>query len=115
MFGFFTRRSFVDSPVPTNLTPREQEMLLDLIPRVGLNIVAEARGPVPLLTFGRRILEQLDSPPRIPLPYFSAALKRLIQRMDHERLRILSPTDLHGVGYVYNAEDPETWPVRTGR
>ena len=40
---------------------------------------------------------------------FSAALKRLIQRMGHERLRILSPTDLHGVGYVYNAEDPETW------
>ena len=83
----------------------------------GLRIVSEARGPVPLLTFGRRVLERLEttSPQRVPLPRFADALKRVIRDMQHERLRIMSPSDFPGVGYVYNAHDPETWPVRSSR
>ena len=44
---------------------------------------------------------------------FADALKRVIREMDHERLRVMSPTDFIGVGYVYNAADPETWPIRS--
>jgi len=39
----------------------------------------------------------------------------VIKEMGDERLRVLSPTDFAGVGYIYNAEDPETWPVRSSR
>ena len=112
MFRFFRRRSFVPQVDALHLSEAQQEQLLELLSQIGLNIVQEARGPVPLLVFGRRVLERLEVPPPIPLPHFSAALKRIIQRMDHERLKIMSPTDFLGVGYVYNAEDPETWPVR---
>jgi hypothetical protein len=80
-----------------------------------LKIVDEARGPVPLLAFGRRVLERLESRQAIPLPQFADALKRVIKEMGDERLRVLSPTDFVGVGYIYNAEDPETWPVRASR
>lgn len=30
-------------------------------------------------------------------------------------LRVMSPTEFLGVGYVYDADDPETWPVRSSR
>jgi hypothetical protein len=66
------------------------------------------------MTFGRRVLERLEAARRdepVPLPHFADALKRVIRDMQHERLRVLSPTDFVGVGYVYNADDPETWPV----
>jgi hypothetical protein len=72
---------------------------------------------VPLLTFGRRVLERLESQhgASIPHPHFAAALKRIIRDMQHDRLRIMSPSDFPGVGYVFNADDPETWPVKSGR
>jgi hypothetical protein len=105
------------APAPTawDLTPELHERLLQLISEIGLDIVQEARGPVPLLTFGRRVLERLDTPRAVPVPLFADALKRVIRDMGDERLRVMSPTDFLGVGYIYNAEDPETWPVRTSR
>ena len=115
MFRFFRRRSYPTHADSLTLSAAQQQQLLDLLSEIGLHIVAEARGPLPLLTFGRRVLERLEVAPPIPLPHFSAALKHIIQSMDHERLRIMSPTDFLGVGYVYIADDPETWPVRTSR
>jgi len=114
-FAFWKNRiaGLLPQPEPVHLSSAQQRQLLELLSSIGLRIVSESRGPVPLLTFGRRVLEHLDVRPPVPLPHFSAALKRLIQSMDHERLRIMSPTDMIGVGYVYNAQDPETWPVKS--
>jgi hypothetical protein len=100
------------------LSAEQRTQLLELLSEIGLSIVAEARGPVPLMTFGRRVLERLEARrrgQRVPLPHFADALKRVIRDMQHERLRVISPTDFIGVGYVYNAHDPDTWPVRTSR
>ena len=100
---------------PWHLSPQQHRQLLDLLSEIGLHIVDEARSPVPLLTFGRRMLDRLDTAMPVPLPHFADALKRLIRDMRHDTLRVMSPTDLMGVGYVYNSADPETWPVRSSR
>ena len=99
------------------LSEEQHRQVLELLSEIGLHIVREARGPVPLLSFGRQMLQRLQTGPcsRVPLLHFSDALKRVIGQMQHERLRVMSPTSFPGVGYVYNAQDPETWPVRTSR
>jgi hypothetical protein len=107
-----------DPPYPPpvqmwKLSKEQHRQLLDLLSEIGLNIISEARGPVPLLTFGRRVLERLESPRPVPLPHFADALKRVIRDMQHDRLRVMSPSDFLGVGYVYNAQDPDTYPVRS--
>lgn len=104
-------------PRPWEMTPDQHRQVIALLSEIGLGIVQEQRGPVPLMTFGRRVLERLGPAQvggRVPLHHFADALKRVIRNMQHERLRVMSPTDFLGVGYVYNAEDPETWPVRSG-
>jgi len=107
---------------PWNLSKEQHRQLLELLSEIGLGIVQEARGPVPLMTFGRRVLERLgtwSAPGQpeggrpVPLPHFADALKRVIRDMRHDRLRVMSPTDFVGVGYVYNAKDPDTYPVRS--
>ena len=117
------RLFFRDEPAspalqPWKISAAQHRELLDLLSEIGLDIVSEARGPVPLLTFGRRVLERLHAtrPPERPvppLPHFADALKRVIRDMRHDRLRVMSPSDFLGVGYVYNAQDPETYPVRS--
>jgi hypothetical protein len=104
-------------PAALNLSNEQHQQLLDLLSEIGLGIIREARGPVPLLTFGRRVMERLETHKThvLPLPQFADALKRIIRDMRHDRLRVMSPTDFVGVGYVYNAQDPDTWPVRTSR
>jgi hypothetical protein len=114
----FFRPAAETSLRPWSLSDEQHRQLLHLLSDIGLTIVADARGPVPLLTFGRRVLEHLNKTPQIDpdaVPRFADALKHVIREMDHERLRIMSPSDFPGVGYVYNAHDPETWPVRTSR
>ena len=103
-------------PEVWELSPDQHRQLLDLLSHIGLSIVEEARGPVPLLTFGRRVMDLLDAHRQTPsLPLFADALKKIIRDMAHDRLRVMSPTDFLGVGYVYNAADPQTWPVRSSR
>jgi hypothetical protein len=101
------------------LTAEQRRRLLGVLSEIGLGIVSEARGPVPLLSFGRRVLERLegraDGVGGVPLPHFADALKRVIGEMADQRLRVMSPTDFLGVGYVYNACDPETFPIRSSR
>ena len=114
---WFLRDNPQPAPQVWRITPQQHQQLLELLSQIGLGIVAEANGPVPLLTFGRRVLDRLQ-PTRmgaIPLPDFADALKYVIKDMSHERLRVMSPTDFTAVGYVYNAQDPETWPVRSSR
>ena len=106
---------------PWNLSKEQHRQLLEMLSEIGLNIVEEARGPVPLLTFGRRVLDRLNATPQAggkrpavpPLPHFADALKKVIRDMQHDRLRVMSPSDFPGVGYVYNARDPDTYPVRS--
>jgi len=108
-----------DEPEPqiivSKISREQHRQLLELLSEIGLNIVAEQRGPVPLLTFGRRVLERLHSETgrSIPLPNFADALKHVIKDMRHDQLKIMSPTDCLAVGYVYNAEDPDTWPIKS--
>ncbi|WP_428936932.1 hypothetical protein [Fontivita pretiosa] len=119
MMRLFFRDDAPPATAAWQLSPQQQQQVLELLSQIGLGIVSEARGPVPLLTFGRRVLERLrmhPAEPPVPLPHFADALKRVIRQMDHQHLRVLSPnTDFPGVGYVYNADDPETWPVRSSR
>jgi hypothetical protein len=116
IWKFFDRRR-PEPPPEWTLSAELHEQLLELLSQIGLGIVAEARGPVPLLTFGRRVLERLErsAAPPVSVPVFSDALKRVIREMGHDRLRVMSPTEFLGVGYIYNAEDPQTWPVRSSR
>jgi hypothetical protein len=116
IFGFLHRNRM--RPVEVwALTPDQRGRLLGVLSEIGLGIVSEARGPVPLLQFGRSVLERLegDQAARVPLPDFADALKRVICEMEDEKLRVMSPTQFVGVGYVYNAVDPQTWPVRSSR
>jgi hypothetical protein len=117
IISLFFKANEPPPPIRWNLSPDQHRHLLELLSEIGLGIINEARGPVPLLVFGQRVLERLG--PRrmamIPLPDFADALKRVIRDMQHERLRVMSPSDFPGVGYVFNAEDPDTWPVRTSR
>ena len=45
----------------------------------------------------------------------NAQAVRVIREMRHDRLQVMSPSEFLGVGYVYNAHDPDTWPVRSSR
>ena len=116
IFTFFWQPKASSAPSWT-LSADEHRRLLALLSEIGLQILREARGPVTLMAFGQAVLERLElsRPGRVPLPDFVDALKRIIRDMNHEELRVLSPTEMVGVGYVFNARDPMTWPVRTSR
>src|SRR5918992_5251676 len=97
IFRFFHRTQASPPPETIHLTAEQHRQLLELLSEIGLGIVHEARGPVPLLTFGRRVLERLERLERdqpVPLPRFADALKRVIKDMGPgERLRVMSPSD----------------------
>src|SRR4051794_10162935 len=116
IFTFFWQRKAPAAPA-FSLSDAQRDELLRLLSNLGLQIVRDARGPVPLLSFGRAVLDrlQLTRPGRVPLPDFADALKRVIAEMDDDQLRVLSPTEMVGVGYVFDVKDPETWPVRMSR
>jgi hypothetical protein len=137
IFSFFFRPAS-PSPQAWSLSDDQRQQVLALLCDLGLQIVHEARGPVPLLTFGKVLLDRLDLSrsdlshtgripltDQIPLADFANALKHVIEEMQAgemqhgdtqpNNLRVMSPTDMIGVGYVFNASDPGTWPVRSGR
>jgi hypothetical protein len=116
LFTFFWNRTAPAAP-SFSLSEAQRAELLALLSHLGLQILHDARGPVPLLAFGRAVLDRLEltRPGRVPLPDFVDALKRIIAEMQHEQLRVLSPTEMVGVGYVFNIKDPETWPVQSSR
>src|SRR5258706_16272911 len=116
IFGFLQRREMRPAQVWA-LSPDQRRRLLGVLSEIGLGIVQEARGPVPLLKFGRRVLERLEGgrADRVPLPHFADALKRGISGMEDERLGGMAPTGFMGVGYVYNSGEPPPWPVLSSR
>lgn len=103
---------------PWTLSEEQHKQVMQLLSRIGLDIVAETRGPVPLMKFSRKVLDRLETrmrPDPVALEDFAAALKVVIRDMDHPQLRLMSPTDFPGVGYVFDALDRETWPIQTSR
>jgi hypothetical protein len=43
-------------------------------------------------------------------------VKATLSTIDHDRLRVLAPPARGtGAGYVYDAADPDAWPVRASR
>jgi hypothetical protein len=93
--------------------PVDAGVLSETLVELGLQIVGEVRGPMRLWDFSRRLGRRLGMPP-LPLADLSDAVKATLSRIDDPRLRILAP-DMQGVGYVYDATDPESHPVRASR
>jgi len=52
--------------------------------------------------------------PPLPLSDLSDAVKATLAQIDDPRLKILAP-GMSGVGYVYDAADPESRPLRCSR
>ena len=89
------------------------DLLSDSFVELGLQIVSEVRGPMRLWDFSRRLGRRLGMPP-LPLTDLSDAVKATLSQIDDPRLKILAP-GMPGVGYVYDAADPDSWPVRASR
>ena len=86
---------------------------------LGLQIVHEVRGPMRLWDFSRRLGNRLGMPP-VSLSELSDAVKTTLSTIDSPRLRVLAPgsrtgSSGTGAGYVYDAADPDSWPVRSSR
>jgi hypothetical protein len=93
------------------LHPIDSAVLSETLIDLGLQIVGEVRGPMRLWDFSRRLRLRLGMPP-LPLTDLSDAVKATLHRIDDPRLRVLAP-GMQGVGYVYDAADPESRPIRT--
>ena len=88
-------------------------VLSDTFVELGLQIVGEVRGPMCLWDFSRRLGHRLGMPP-VPLPDLSDAVKATLAKIDDPRLKVLAP-GMPGAGYVYDAADPDSRPVRSSR
>src|SRR5690348_5627045 len=80
---------------------------------LGLSIVRETRGPMRLWDFARRLERRLGMP-RVPTGELCEAIKAALDRANDHRLTVMSTT-MPGVGYVYDARDPDAKPVRSSR
>ena len=90
-------------------------VLSESLVELGLQIVREVRGPMRLWEFSWRLGTRLGMPP-MPLAELSDAVKATLSTIDDARLRLLAPpTRGTGAGYVYDAADPDGWPVRSSR
>jgi len=86
---------------------------------LGLQIVHEVRGPMRLWDFSRRLGTRLGMKP-MPLSDLTDAVRATLATISDPRLRILTPGSrgggsCTGAGYVYDAADPDSWPVRSSR
>jgi len=93
--------------------PIDDLLLADSFVELGLQIVSEVRGPMRLWDFSHRLGRRLGMPP-LPLSDLSDAVKATLAQIDDPRLKILAP-GMSGVGYVYDAADPESRPLRCSR
>jgi hypothetical protein len=88
-------------------------LLAESFVELGLQIVSEVRGPMRLWEFSHRLGLRLGMPP-VPLTDLSDAVKATLSQIDDPRLKVLAP-GMPGVGYVYDAADPESRPLRCSR
>ena len=80
---------------------------------LSLSIVRESRGPMRLWDFARRLETRLGMP-RTPTGELCNAVKAALERINDPRVAVLA-TSMPGVGYVYDANDPDAKPVRSSR
>ena len=80
---------------------------------VSLSIIRESRGPMRLWDFARRLERRLGMP-RVPTGQLCEAINAALDRANDPRLALMS-TSMPGVGYVYDAMDPDAKPVRSSR
>lgn len=102
-----------------SLAPSAYGAMSDSLVELGLQIVHEVRGPMRLWDFSRRLGKRLGMPP-VPLSELSDAVKATLATIDDPRLRVLAPgprggSSGTGAGYVYDAADPDSRPVRSSR
>jgi hypothetical protein len=105
-----------DQPLATHAGPISFAPGTDLaesLVAIGLEIVREGRGPMRLWDFAGRLQQRLGMP-RVPAGELSDALKATLERIDDPRLGVLA-TSMSGVGYVYDALDPDAAPLRASR
>jgi hypothetical protein len=95
------------------LSPLAAPGVAESLVEVSLSIVREVRGPMRLWDFARR-LEQRLGMPRTPTGVLCDAVKNAIEQINDPRLAVLA-TSMPGVGYVYDARDPDAKPVRASR
>ena len=113
-FGRWQRdAAYSPAHAPGGSNPIDAVVLSHALVDLGLQIVGEVRGPMRLWDFSRRLGRRLGMPP-VPLTDLSDAVKTTLARIDNPRLRILAP-GMQGVGYVYDAADPDSWPLRASR
>ena len=91
--------------------PIDEQLLADSLVELGLQIVSEVRGPMRLWDFSRRLGRRLGMP-ALPLTDLSDAVKATLSQIDDPRLKVLAP-GMQGVGYVYDAADPDSRPIRS--
>jgi hypothetical protein len=93
--------------------PIDTLLLAESFVELGLQIVSEVRGPMRLWDFSHRLGRRLGMPP-LPLTDLSDAVKATLSQIDDPRLKVLA-AGTPGVGYVYDAADPDSRPVRCSR
>ena len=109
--------AFVDSAVAPAAAGDLYGVMSESLVRLGLQIVHEVRGPMRLWDFSRRLGSRLNMP-AMPLSQLSDAVRATLSTIDDQRLRILAPGSRAGgtgAGYVYDAADPDSVPVRSSR
>lgn len=80
---------------------------------LSLSIVHEIRGPMRLWDFARRLENRLGMP-IMPTSLLCDAVKNALEQINDPRLAILA-TSMSGVGYVFDANDPDAKPLRASR
>jgi hypothetical protein len=110
-----------DTPVPGGAATPDAVygVMSESLVELGLQIVHEVRGPMRLWDFSRRLGTRLGMPP-MSLSELTSAVGATLSTIGDERLRILTPGSRSGcygtgAGYVYDAADPDSWPVRSSR
>ncbi len=96
----------------SGLRENEVRLLQKSLVACGKAMLKGASAPLPLYRFARSVAASMNLSRAIPTLQLCDALKSLLVAMDDESIRILSPTDLPGVGYVYDQANSETWPIR---
>jgi hypothetical protein len=97
------------SDVQLGLSREVVESLAELT----LAIVRETRGPMRLWDFARRLERRLGMP-RTPTGALCDAIKLALEQANDPRVAVQA-TSMPGVGYVYDALDPDAKPVRSSR
>ena len=101
------------SPGSSDIPPGVPRGVAESLAELSLSIVRETRGPMRLWDFARRLETRLGMP-RTPTGVLCDAIKQALEPANDPRVSVMA-TSMPGVGYVYDAQDPDAKPVRASR